>query len=406
MRKLKNVLPMKLVKFLLLLLLIESFLSVDCGKNSKIDIKANLVDSTKTDSFKSVKQFDTLWIASVGDLMCHSQQYAEAQTNVGYDFTYVYTAIQPFINSVDLTFGNLETVTAGPEQRFTGYPKFNTPVEYIEALKYAGFDVITTANNHSLDRSFTGIERTIDALENNNFPHTGTFKTEEDSKNALILTTKGIKLAILAYTFGTNGINPPSGKEFSVNIIDENKMQQDIVRAKESNPDKIVVFLHWGEEYQRQPNSFQTRIADFLFNTGVDIIFGSHPHVIQPMELKTISDAKGKSKEVFIIYSMGNFISNQRKRYTDSGVIVRLKLVKNIKTGETQFGEIDYIPTYVSVSNGFRILPVRESILDTEDNKTDSPNYSPSDYSRLKQVWEETTDHLNIPDKNIYPAKY
>jgi len=395
----------KSIKLILLILVAEWFLSVDCARNSETTVKLVQRDSLKTDSVNQKNESDTLWIGAVGDLMCHSQQYNEAQTNNGYDFTYVYDAIKPFINSVDLAFGNLETVTAGAEERFTGYPMFNTPVEYIEALKYAGFDVITTANNHSLDRSYTGVVKTLDALDENNLTHTGTFRTEEDSRDVLILTYKSIKLAVLAYTYGTNGINPPIGKEFSVNYVDENEIQQDITRAKEYIPDKIIAFVHWGDEYQRQPNSYQTRIADFMFNEGVDIIFGSHPHVLQPMEFKTITDVYGKTKEVFIIYSMGNFISNQRKRFTDGGVFVRMKLIKNNKSGETTIGEVDYVPTYVSIRDGFQILPVRESIADIETNTTDSPAYSPADYSRLRQVWEETTSHLNIPEKNVYPAE-
>lgn len=396
----------KSIKLILLLLVAELFISVDCARNNETNTKLVQRDSLKTDSVNQKNESDSLWIGAVGDLMCHSQQYTEAQTNDGYDFTYVYDAIKPFISSVDLAFGNLETVTAGAEERFSGYPMFNSPVEYIDALKYAGFDVITTANNHSLDRSYTGVVKTLDALDEKNLTHTGTFRTEEDSKDVLILTNKGIKLAVLAYTYGTNGINAPRGKEFSVNYVDETKIQQDITKAKESSPDKIIAFVHWGEEYQRQPNSYQTRIADFMFNEGIDIIFGSHPHVIQPMEFKTITDAYGKTKEVFIIYSMGNFFSNQRKKFTDCGVFVRMRLVKNNKSGETSITKVDYVPTYVSISGGFRILPVRESIESIDANATDSPAYSPNDYSRLRQVWEETTGHLNIPERSVYPAEF
>ncbi len=357
------------------------------------------IDSTKPNPTSNVKLFDTIWIASVGDFMCHSQQYTEARTSDGYDFTYVYTAIKPFLSSVDLAFGNLETVTAGSENRFTGYPAFNSPVEYIDALKYAGFDVITTSNNHSLDRSFTGVERTIDALKELGLPHTGTFKSEEERDKILIVESKGIKIAVLAYTYGTNGIKAPAGKEFCVAYINESEMKMDIDKAKMNNVDKIAVFIHWGAEYQRTPNSFQKRIAEFLFSEGVDMIFGSHPHVIQPMEIRT-----DHGKTQFIIYSMGNFISNQRKKYTDSGVIVRIQLIKNLKSGETTINKIDYTPTYVSTSGGFKIFPVQEAIYAIENNLVDSPVYRSQDYSRLKQVWEETTGHLTNSDLGIYPS--
>lgn len=357
------------------------------------------IDLTKSDSIINLKLYDTVWISSVGDLMCHSQQFNEAKTSDGYDFTYVYSGIKPFLSSADIAFGNLETVTAGSENRFTGYPAFNTPVEYIEALRYAGFDVLTTSNNHSLDRGFTGVERTIDAIKELDLLHTGTFKTKEDRENILIAESKGIKIAVLAYTYGTNGIKTPAGKEFCVAYIDEDEMKKDIDKAKMLDIDKIAVFIHWGAEYQRTPNSFQKRITDFLFSEGVDMIFGSHPHVIQPMEIRT-----DQGKTQFIIYSMGNFISNQRKKYTDSGVIVRIQLIKNQKTGETAINEINYIPTYVSTSGGFKILPVQEAIYAIENNLTESPVHRPQDYSRLKQVWEETTSHLTNSELGIYPA--
>ena len=139
---------------------------------------------------------------------------------------------------------------------------------------------------------------------------------------------------------------------------------------------------------------------------GVDIVFGSHPHVIQPMETRTVSDSDNREKKVFIIYSMGNFISNQRKRYTDSGVIVNLQLIKNKKSNQTVIGKIDFVPTYVSTSTGsFKILPVQETIYAVENNLTDSRYYFPSDYSRIKEVWSETTNHLTNEKYEIYPAE-
>ena len=349
------------------------------------------------------KESDTLWLSCVGDLMCHGGQLDDARTNNGYDFTHMFTAITPYTSFADLTLGNFETVTAGSEKKFTGYPTFNTPVEYAVAIKGAGFDVLTTANNHCLDRGFFGIEKTIEELNNLKIYQTGTFANESESDNILIVNVKGLKLAILAYTYGTNGISAPSGKSWSVNYISSSKMKSDVEAAKKLGADKIIACVHWGEEYQRTPNAKQKSTAAELFGYGVDIIFGSHPHVIQPMETKTIVDENGKSKKVFIIWSMGNFLSNQRKRYTDSGVIINLCLVKNLKSGETTISNIDFVPTYVSDKNGFSILPVYESIKAIEDKDTKSPCYSPSNYSRLKEVYSETTQHLTNAECGIYP---
>lgn len=360
----------------------------------------------KQDSLKKIPEQDTIWISAVGDLMCHGAQLSDATRYGGYNFSHMFNVIAPFIDYADLTFGNFETVTAGADKNFTGYPAFNTPDEFAYALKNAGFDVLTTANNHCLDRGFAGIQRTIEVLNQCGALQTGTAASEEQSDEVLVINEKGIRLAVLAYTFGTNGINPPSGKEYCVNYINLKKMKDDVNSAKNLGVDKILVFIHWGNEYERTPNLNQTKIADELFNMGVDIIFGSHPHVIQPMETRTITDDNGNQKKVFIIYSMGNFISNQRKRYTDNGVLVRLQLIKNNKTGISVINSINYIPTYVSTEgNSFLVIPVRESINAVKNKLTNSLYYFPGDYSRLLEVWDETTSHLTNETYGIYPLE-
>jgi len=390
-------------KIFISIVLILSFTSgifycVYSDKNEKI---------TSSSQNNDTLRIDTIWISAVGDLMCHGAQLEDARKSDGsYDFNHMFSLVKPILSEVDLAFGNFETVLAGADKKFTGYPTFNTPDEYAVALKEAGFDVLTTANNHCLDRGFYGISRTIEILENLGFYRTGTFASEEESNQILIVNIKGIRLGVLAYTYGTNGINPPAGKQYCVAYINTTKMKEDIIAAKKLGVDKIIVCIHWGEEYQRNPNANQKKIAKELFETGVDIIFGSHPHVIQPMEVKTVVGENGKEKKVFIIYSMGNFISNQRKRYTDSGVIVRLRLIKNNNTGETTIDKIDYIPTYVSVKSGtFRILPVYNAIKAIENNNINSKYYFPSDYSRLKEVWKETTEHLTDAEYEIFPLE-
>lgn len=392
---------MKKIFFYILFTLFFIYGFFSCAYSDK-DIKKNYSSQT-SDTIK----VDTVWISAVGDLMCHNAQLDDARKSNGeYSFFHMFSLIKPFISEVDLAFANFETVLAGADKKFTGYPTFNSPDDYAIAIKDAGFDVLTTANNHCLDRGFYGLKRTIEILEELGFYRTGTFATEEESNQILIVNVKGIRLAILAYTYGTNGINPPSGKYFSVAYMNSSKMKEDIAGAKKLNVDKVVVCIHWGEEYQRYPNSNQKRIANELFEAGADIIFGSHPHVIQPMEVKTVVDENGKEKKVFIIYSMGNFISNQRKKYTDSGVIIRLRMIKNNKTGETIIDKIEYIPTYVSVKSGsFKILPVKEAIQAIESKNSESPYYFPDDYSRLKEVWNETTSHLTNSEYDIYPVE-
>lgn len=376
------------------------FINIFCSNNKSETL--NAAGKQYSEDSTEQKKADTVWISCVGDLMAHMAQIKEAQNNNGYNFNYMFKAITPYTSFADLTLGNFETVTAGSEKGFTGYPTFNAPADFLYAIINAGFDVLTTANNHCLDRGFLGIERTIEEMDKKNVFHTGTFSNIENSLKTLIIPVKDIKIAVLAYTYGTNGINTPSGKEWSVNYINSVKMKKDTEVAKESGADIIIACVHWGDEYQRVPNKRQKEVAEELFDYGVDIIFGSHPHVIQPMEMRTITK-NGKSKDVFIIWSMGNFISNQRKRYTDSGVIINIRLVRNNQDGETMIDKVDYVPTYVSTRNGFSILPVYESIAATDKNDSQSPYYSQGDITRLKDVYNETTNQLTNEQYGFYP---
>jgi poly-gamma-glutamate synthesis protein (capsule biosynthesis protein) len=342
--------------------------------------------------------YDTIRLAIVGDLMCHSQQFTKARTGNGFDFRPVFEPVKKYLSSADLTFGNLETVTAGEEAKFTGYPMFNTPVEFLDGLKESGFDVLTTANNHSLDRRFQGVVKTLEELDRRNLLHTGTARSATEQQTPLIINRQGFKLGILAYTYSTNGIPIPAGQEYCVNMIDTAQMKKDISATRAAGADLVAVFMHWGDEYQRFPNTRQKELANFLHEQGVMLILGSHPHVLQPSQL--ISKNNSSS---FTIYSMGNFVSGQRKQYTDCGIIIRIQMIKNRKNGSIQFGVIDYIPTYVSTVRGFRIIPVADAIEAIKKGNKLHPAYTPDagEQTRIQQVWKETTEHINSTEAGI-----
>jgi poly-gamma-glutamate capsule biosynthesis protein CapA/YwtB (metallophosphatase superfamily) len=342
--------------------------------------------------------FDTITIAVAGDLMCHSTQFNAVKKGDGFDFVPVFAGVTPYISTADLSFANLETVTAGESEKFTGYPQFNTPAAYLDGLKAAGFDVITTANNHSLDRRYLGVTRTLDSLDARQFQYTGTYRDAADTNNVLMAERKGVRIAVLAYTFSTNGIPLPVGKEFCVSMMDSARMRRDVERAKTIGADKIAVFIHWGNEYERQPAKKQKDYAHYLANLGVDLIFGSHPHVIQPTEI-----IQTPQKPVFVIYSLGNFVSGQRKPFTDYGVIVRVQLIKNRSTGETKTGRIDYIPTYVSADQQYRIIPIPDALQAVDQNTADAANFLSKDITRMREIWPEVTKHLTDEKVGITP---
>jgi poly-gamma-glutamate synthesis protein (capsule biosynthesis protein) len=340
-------------------------------------------------------------IAVVGDIMCHKGQLSTAyQSEKGsYDFTLLFREVEPYLKSTDLTIGNLETTLAGKGLGYSGYPRFNSPDELARDLKAVGFDVLTTANNHCLDKGEKGLLRTLEVLDANGLYHTGTFASKEERK-PLLIEINGIRIAILAYTYGTNGIPIPKSKDYLVNLIDLEQAQQDISKAKEEGADFIIASLHFGTEYRRTPTEEQRGIAQQFFAMGTDIIFGSHPHVLQPMEKGKRINNDGTETETFIIYSLGNFISGQRDRYTDSGVILNVEIEKDFAANKTSISCIDYIPTVVQRYSDrnrikYRVLPVEKGIYDYEQEV--DPFIRSNDYQHFKTVWKETTGLLTIP---------
>jgi poly-gamma-glutamate capsule biosynthesis protein CapA/YwtB (metallophosphatase superfamily) len=290
-----------------------------------------------------------------GDIMGHDSQIASAYdaTINTYDYTSCYRFVKPYLESVDIAIGNLELTLAGAP--YKGYPAFSSPDQLVLTLKDAGFDVLVTANNHSCDRGKRGIERTIEMLDSLGVPHTGTFTDEAARLNdyPLMLTKNGFKLALLNYTYGTNGIAVPSPT--IVNPIDTVQMVRDIAKAKRDSADVVVSFMHWGSEYQSQPNAYQKKITRFLFDRGVSVIIGAHPHVLQPMEFDSI-------KQQLVVYSLGNFVSGQRDRYKNGGAMVRMELqkVRNDSITTTVVDNVQYILQYVhrDAKRDYIILPV------------------------------------------------
>lgn len=341
---------------------------------------------------------DTLLLAVVGDLMCHGSQLTAARTADGYDFRPAFAAVRDVLTSADVAIGNLETVTAGAEARFTGYPAFNTPVEYLDALTDAGFDLLTTANNHALDRGFAGVERTIAAIEARGLRHVGTARSESESRQPVILEVNGFRLGVLAYSFSTNGIPLPAGKPFAVRLIDTLAMARDIDATRAAGAEALAVFLHWGMEYERQPNAGQRRLAQFLARHQVDLVLGSHPHVLQPGE--RLGDP---GRRTFTIYSLGNFVSGQRQAHTRSGVILQIPLIREPDSGRLRVGDVRFIPTYVSIENGFRVVPVADALAAQRAGDPSNPSRVSVPSAVLETVWRETTSHLTDSLAGLLP---
>ena len=288
---------------------------------------------------------DQLSLLFIGDIMGHGPQIKAALNDSSKTYSYqdMFKHIKEEVSDADFTIANLEVTLAG--KPYQGYPQFSSPDALALACKSNGIDAFVMANNHSCDRGGDGIKRSIDVVDKLNLLHTGTFKNnkDRDSLNLLILTKNNIKVGILNYTYGTNGL--PFPNPTYVNLIDTALMAKDILAAQETDIDKLIVFTHWGKEYNEQPDNFQLNTARFLFSKKVDIVIGSHPHVLQKMIYVPKQESQDKLNESFIVYSLGNYVSNQRDRRKDGGCMVKITLEKNNES--VSIKECGYFLTWV-----------------------------------------------------------
>jgi hypothetical protein len=285
------------------------------------------------------------------------------------------------------TLSHFEVTLAGPP--YKGYPQFSSPAALAAACRDAGIDCFVTANNHSADRGNKGILSTIYRLDSLGIPHTGTFADLEsrEKQQPLILNKNGISIALLNYTYGTNGITV--AKPVIVNMLDKELITKDIETAKALKPDAVILFLHWGTEYDTIPSAVQTELAEYFFSKGVDLVIGSHPHVLQKMVwYRNASLYKNKA----VVYSLGNFISNQRKPKTDGGTMVRIEMTKTAEginiTDAGYYLTWVYTPI-VDYRLKFYILPSSEF-----DNRPDF-FLNPSDYDQMKRFMNNSRRFLN-----------
>ena len=350
--------------------------------------KESISKSEETNATVSTEPI-TIHIAVIGDIMSHSTNFKNAYSSASkdYDFSNVFKNIKSKISDADVAIGNLETTFAGSQRGYSGYPTFNTPDELATNLKDLGIDLLSTANNHCMDKGYTGLTRTLDILDKAKIEHAGTSRSEEEQNTVIIKDVNGIKIAFLSYTYGTNGITVPSNKKYAVNMIDKELIKKHIEAAKKKNPDLICVNMHWGIEYQLKQNKEQEKLADFLFENGVDCIFGSHPHVLEPMEKRTITLEDGTTKDGFVIYSLGNFMSGQIYAHTKSTVILDVQITKD-SDNKISIDSINYTPVYLYDKGASAKSRSRYTLYDLEKSISDyengNSNISKSMYNTFK----------------------
>ena len=287
----------------------------------------------------------TVTLLAAGDLMCHISQLKAGKLRRGYDFWPAFEPVASVVASADLSLANFETTLRG--SGFRGYPGFRSPTAYADAVKRAGFDLVSTANNHALDGGAKGVNYTVNYFDSIGIRHFGT-----NDPAPLIVESNGMRFAFLSYTYATNGIRTPRG--VSVNRLKLAQIAADIAAVR-GLVDVVVVVPHWGAEYKTKPESSTRRLGRQIIDAGADIVLGSHPHVPRPVEVYN-----GR----YIFYSMGNFVSGMSKPYTDLGIIVKMNVVR--RAGATTVQDLKVMPVFRDRTSGKGRASYRAVMLDQQ----------------------------------------
>lgn len=369
---------------------------------AKIDQKAleerATEEITKEDEKKP--RIKKVKLKAFGDIMAHMVQIQYAQNKGGgdYDFTDQFTYLKDFIEESDIAIGNYETTT-NPDLPYAGFPRFNAPAAYLRDLKDTGFDIVSTANNHSMDTELEGVLSTMDSAKEAGLDYVGSFK--DKTERILYKEVKGIKFAFLAYTYGCNGrenlVIPREEVENLAYLSDEEQIKKDIKRAKASGVDFIVVYPHWGIEYQSMPNETQTRLGRNMIEWGADLVIGNHPHVVEPVELYEAKDGR----EGLIAYALGNFISyqnyeNNKDIRVEHSLALEIDLEKDLTSGNKKISDVTFHPIWVGTYYNDYGINIKNHL--TEDFLEGGKYYdlvNENQRARIKQAHDMTLEIAN-----------
>lgn len=342
------------------------------------------------------EEISVVRLAAVGDVIMHLpvvRSGYRSETD-GYDFRPCFEEVREYLSDADIAVAVLESPLAEiKDRKFTGYPLFKAPPAIADALQWAGIDLVFTAHNHSLDQGAAGVRHTLTYLDRIGLAHTGSRLRSEDPDYA-IFDINGIRLGFLSYTTSTNGIPLPANAPYLVNVLDFKTLPMTVAKLKELEADVIITALHDGVEYQRWPSREQRTVVQKLLEAGVDIVLGSHVHVIQPFEYQTVVNKDGSSRECFVAYSLGNFLSNQQWRYSDCGLMLTLEIEKSSKRPGVTVRLDNYQPVWVHryPTQGryiYRLKLVKGPVCDDPDPRLDS-----TARKRMEEVWKEMEDLL------------
>lgn len=359
------------------------FLIYKFYNNKNVNSNTN-TKTKKTTSIKMTKKNESreLSMALVGDCLIHRFVYTDASKGDGtYDFDKMFTEVSPLISNHDLAYYNQESNIGGKTLGLSAYPRFNSPEEIGDSMVNLGFNLVSLANNHTLDKGETGVINSVNYWKTKpGVYYTGEALSFEDRESNIKVSEKnGIKYAFFSYTTVTNGVLPPSGKEYLTNIYDKEKVKKDIDKVK-GKADFIIVAMHWGEEYTTNPSANQRQVAKDLASMGVNLVIGNHAHMIEPVEM--IDDT-------LVFYALGNFIAAQDTPDKQTGALVTLNVKKENNKITFNNIEANLIYTYFSGSRNFKVYPYQNL------NNSLLNNYE-SYYNKYKSVLTKYWDGIEV----------
>lgn len=312
-------------------------------------------------------------ISAVGDILCQMDMIEDANNGNGYDFSHMFNEITQYVKNSDLTFGTLETNFT--DNDFSGVGKYNSPIEFLTATKNSGVNLVSVAHNHELDYGIDGLNTTVQKIQEAGMNITG-LKNNPENENkeftGLIKDVNGIKIAFLGYTYGLSNEQELSDEEKSMaNIYTDELATKDLEYAKE-NSNFIIVMMHWGNVNESTISDEQRNIAQFLIDNGADIILGSHPSVVEPMEIVQ----NGEGKNILVAYSLGNYISSLKYEDANLELVLNIEIAKNVDSDKAVLQRVDYTPIYMldngeNAENRFQLIDMKQVATDYASGNRD-----------------------------------
>ena len=387
---------------ILLVIMILSIIIIQCRKyQDKVLLaqQAEELEKQTGEIFKSMEndlngattangeiiRTSTARIAAVGDILCQMDMIEDARSNETYDFSSMFSNISKFVKNSDLAIGTLETNFVDGKYSWIG--KYNSPIEFLAAIKQSGIDLVSLAHNHELDYGTEGLNETVAKVQNQGMSITGIANNKENENQeftGIIKEVNGIKIAFIGYTYGLSNENELTEEEKSAaNIYSEELAKKDLEYAK-GNSNYIIAIMHWGDVNTSTISEYQNNITAFLVNNGVDMILGTHPAVVEPM--KIIQNTEGKN--ILVAYSLGNYISTLNYENADVELILNIQIAKTSDSDKAVLQKVDYTPIYV-LDNGNK----GENRFELTDMKQLARDYANGDTSRISR---QTYDKLIV----------